>query len=586
MNEAVQKIKDRLSITDVVAPYVELHKAGRNFKGRSPFSNEKTPSFYVSPERGMYYCFSTSQGGDMFTFVEKMEGVDFKEALKILAEKANVELVPISKEKATERERSYEALREATLYFARELENRSDMKAYLTDRGLTRETIEKWQIGFAPGPPEGGWRDLRNHLKGRGFNDQELFKVGLIKESAPGKEPYDVFRRRIMFPLFDQSGRPVAFSGRILISEPETPKYVNSPETELYKKSELLFGYHLAKNGIRDLGFSLIVEGQFDVVLSHQAGYINTVAVSGTALTLEHIKLLERHSDKVVLALDADRAGINAMRKAASLMLARGFDVKVAPLPDGKDPADIVKEDAKEFKKIIGHSVPVIEFFLQVLQKQNLEERAFKLRAREEVLPYVVLLPNRIDQDYFEGKIAEVLNTTKEAVHFEVERLREIGKSETTDERGSEIKKEITLVSKREDRHQINLAYIVGTLTMHERGLTDRVKSWLESLTGTEFSLLEEQVPSNLKAEVIFKAELSLQKTSTKSLLEELFHNLNQFRDQYAKWQLGKLRLTLQELESSDRNEEMEEALKAIARWQNELKAPSLTIEVLYTKVD
>lgn len=425
MSDSVQQIKDRLDILEVISPYVELTKAGKNYKGKSPFTAEKTPSFFVSPDRGMYYCFSTSQGGDMFTFVEKMEGVDFKEALRILAQKAGVELVPEAPEKKTERDRAYAALQAATDFYKEWLENTPLAKEYLINRGVTEMTINKWQIGFAPGPPEHGWRMIKEELESKGYSKEELLKVGLIKTTEGGKEPFDVFRDRIMFPMADNNGKVVAFSGRILTKDSDAPKYVNSPETALYKKSELLFGYDKAKTSIRNLDFSLIVEGQFDVVMCHQAGYSNAVAVSGTALTPYHVKLLERLSDRVVLALDADKAGIAAMQRAADVMLRRGIDVKVAEMPHGKDPADIIQKNAADFKKIVGKSVHVIEFLLHVLKQQFSDERTLKLKAREQILPFVLLLPNRIDQEHFVSVIAKGIGTSTDAVRFELDRLRE-----------------------------------------------------------------------------------------------------------------------------------------------------------------
>jgi len=421
--DSVQQIKERLSVVDVVSSYMELSPAGKNFKGKSPFTNEKTPSFYVSPDRGMYYCFSSSQGGDIFTFVQEMEGVDFKGALAILADKAGVELKREDPKKRTERDRQYDVLEVATKYFQDYLTKKTEASAYLTDRGVTAETIEKWRIGYAPGPPEHGWRELKNALEAQKFTSPELLKAGLAKGADAGKEPYDLFRDRIMFPIFDSAGKVVAYSGRILTKDSEAPKYVNSPETELFSKSDILYGYDKAKQGIRTMDFSLIVEGQFDVVMAHQAGYSNTVAVSGTALTEHHVMLLQRLSNRVVLALDSDRAGIAAVKRAADVMLARGMDVKVAHMPDGEDPADMIQKNATEFKHAIGKATHVIEFLLDVLQDQKLEDRTFKLKAREEILPYVVKIPNRIDQEHFENIIAERLGTTKDAIHFETERL-------------------------------------------------------------------------------------------------------------------------------------------------------------------
>ena len=222
-SDSIERIKERLSIVDVVSSYVELHQAGKNFKGKSPFTSEKTPSFYVSPDRGMYYCFSSSQGGDIFTFIQKMEGVDFKESLKILAEKAGVELVPEDPKKKTERDRMYDALEEATKFFEDYKHKNPEVLEYLASRGVVPETIAKWRIGYAPGPSKYGWRELKEYMESKGYTKDELLKVGLIKGADQGKEPYDLFRDRIMFPIFDPSGKVVAYSGRILSKDTEAP---------------------------------------------------------------------------------------------------------------------------------------------------------------------------------------------------------------------------------------------------------------------------------------------------------------------------------------------------------------------------
>jgi DNA primase len=211
MSDAVQQIKDKLNILDVISPYVELHKAGKNYKGKSPFAAEKTPSFYVSPDRGMYYCFSTSQGGDIFNFIQAMEGVDFKESLKMLAVKAGVELVPEDPKKKSERERLFATVEAATVFFAEQLEKEPEALEYLENRGVKSETLAKWRIGFAPGPPKSGWREGKDHLEALGYTRDELLKSGVIKTTDSGKEPFDVFRDRITFPMAEPGGRMVAF---------------------------------------------------------------------------------------------------------------------------------------------------------------------------------------------------------------------------------------------------------------------------------------------------------------------------------------------------------------------------------------
>lgn len=577
MSDSVQQIKDRLSILDVISPYVELHRAGKNFKGKSPFTAEKTPSFYVSPDRGMYYCFSTSQGGDMFSFVQVMEGVDFKEALKILAAKAGVELVAEDPKKKTERERWYAALHDATQYYVSELEKTPTALEYLENRGVTKVTIQKWQIGFAPGPPERGWRMVKEHLDGKGYTKEELFKVGLIKGTEGGKEPFDVFRDRIMFPLFDQNGKVVAFSGRILSKDTEAPKYVNSPETELYKKSELLYGYDKAKQGIRQFNFSLIVEGQFDVVMAHQAGYSNTVAVSGTALTLHHVQLLERLSDRVVLALDADRAGIAAMRRAAELMLKRGIDVKVAEMPLGKDPADIIREDAAVFKHIVGKSVHVIEFLLHVVCREETDERSVKRRTRAEVLPFLLLLPDRIDQEHFVGVVAAAISSTTEAVRFELDRLREQtnqGPLRPNDTLDKVVKESVEKV----DVVHASRIFLEAVIAVTSPKISEFVKKELKTLLTDEVEIV---LDSSEVAGVTFSLEQQFSKLPELAIEEEVISRLNHFKTSLIRRQLALHRQILDEAQSSGNDDLLMETLQAIKIHETQLRKPAYTVENL-----
>ena len=576
MSDSVQQIKDRLSIIDVISPYVELHRAGKNFKGKSPFTAEKTPSFYVSPDRGMYYCFSTSQGGDMFTFVQAMEGVDFKESLKILAQKAGVELVAEDPKKKTERERFYGALHDATAYYVEQLGGTPAAVAYLENRGVQKQTLQNWQVGFAPGPPERGWRMVKEHLESKGYTKDELFKVGLIKSTEGGKEPFDVFRDRIMFPLFDQNGKVVAFSGRILSKDTEAPKYVNSPETELYKKSELLFGYDKAKHGIRQFNFSLIVEGQFDVVMAHQAGYTNTVAVSGTALTLHHVQLLERLSDRVVLALDADRAGIAAMRRAAELMLKRGVDVKVAEMPMGKDPADIIRADAAEFKQIVGKSVHVIEFLLHVVCREETDERTLKRRTRAEVLPFLLLLPDRIDQEHFVGVVAAAIHSTTDAVRFELERLREQTKGGPLPH--NEIVDAVVKNADKSDSLRSARVFLEGAVAVVPESVALFIKKEMSRLLVSE---PEESISESELAGVTFTLEQQFAKLPELAVQEEVISRLNHFRKSLIRRQLSAHRQLLEEAQSSGNDELMMETLQAIKTHETQLREPAYTVESL-----
>ncbi len=541
--DAVQQIKDRLNILDVVGQYVELKQAGRHFKGRCPFHNEKSPSFHVSPDRGTYHCFGCGAGGDIFSFIEAIDGVDFKEALKTLAQKAGVELVPENPQKRTEREQLFAIIEAATAYYEAKLSENSEALAYLEKRGVTKETIKKWRIGYASGPPTGGWRELRAYLQSIGYKDDLLFKAGLIKEAGAGKEPFDVFRDRIMFPLRDVNGKVVAFSGRILHPDDKAPKYVNSPETELFHKSSLLYGYDFAKHHIRQLPFWLLVEGQFDVVMSHQAGYATAVAVSGTAFTVEHAKLLERLSTNVVLGLDTDKAGIAAMKKAADLMLARGMDVKVARFADGADPADMVQKDLKGFKQAIGQSVHIIEFLLAHLREQHSDDRAYKLHVRDEVIPFVTKIPNRIDQEHFENIIAGTLGTTKEAIHFEVTRILEQQKNvvvlpNKAPQPPTENKKDnntLALKIKTE-------AYLLAAITIVTEDESSAMKKIIEEVSGIGLEDVLLKADAALISALTFSIETEFDKMSTKVRRGELVHKLNQYREAVLKDRLSEAR--------------------------------------------
>ncbi len=572
-SDTIERIKERLSIVDVVSSYVELHQAGKNFKGKSPFTNERTPSFYVSPDRGMYYCFSSNQGGDIFTFIEKMEGVEFKDALKILAAKAGVELVPEDPKKKSERERLYDVLEEATRFFEEYRQTNQEVLPYLAERGVSAETIAKWRIGYAPGPSKYGWRELKGYLEAKGFTKQELLKAGLIKGAEAGKEPYDLFRDRIMFPICDAQGKVVAYSGRILSKDTEAPKYVNSPETELFNKSEILFGYDKARNGIRHLDFSLVVEGQFDVVLSHQAGYTNAVAVSGTALTPHHVMLLQRLSNRVVLALDADRAGISAVKRAADIMLPRGIDIKVANMIGGKDPADMVREDVQKLRKIVGSAKPVVEYLLDVLENEKKDDRTLKLRVREEVLPYVAKIANKIDQDHFEGIVASRLSTTKDAIHFEVERLSlQAQEAATREARQTSAPRNVApppVEEKRTMQRQEDLTqYLAVLTTVLEGGRKDALAEAYKSILGEDASDAESRLPAEIKSGLIFTLETYISDTPHKQLAEDIADKLNELMRLLAKTAIKGFQEKLTVAEESGDEDAVGQQLTAIAETQ------------------
>lgn len=411
MSDSVQQIKDKLSIVDVIAPYVKLTRAGRYYRGLSPFNKEKTPSFFVNPERGTYYCFSSGQGGDSFTFVEKMEGVDFKGALKLLAEKAGVTLTYERGVDKSKNDRLYQTLAHADAYFSRHLTPESSAYSYALSRGLTAATIREWSLGYAPE----GWRGLFDELSALGFTTEEMLGAGLIKEADEKRGTYyDRFRNRLMFPIKDTAGRTVAFTGRALGED--LAKYLNSPETELFKKSQILFGMDKAKDAIRTRGFALLVEGQFDLVLLHQIGFKNTIALSGTALSDTHVSLIKRYAENLMLALDNDRAGLAASAKNALTALRAGMRVKAVHLPLGKDPADLAKDTPQDLTRRIQEAESIVEFFLFALSSVEKDAHRLVVACERVVLPLIRAITSPLEQEHFIGITARYLGSTAEAV--------------------------------------------------------------------------------------------------------------------------------------------------------------------------
>jgi DNA primase len=444
MDSSVEKIKEKLSIQEVVGGYVPLQRAGHNFRARCPFHKEKTPSFMVSPDRGTYMCFGCGERGDIFSFVQKMDGIDFPTALAQLAERAGVVLERrASPEHTAQHKEKEEHLREvceaATEFFIAELAKRKEVQDYLHTRGTTDETIASWRIGYAPA----SWDELSKHLESKGFTKNDIADAGLAakSEKKPG-EIYDRFRGRIMFPIFDLNGKVIAFSGRFYEKvqgsreEGDPAKYVNSPETDLFKKSKILYGLDRAKGFIRKADCILLVEGQFDLVLSHQSGLPFAVAVSGTALTQEHLALLARFSKRLVLALDADEAGIRAGLRSTAMAYAHGFDVKIPTFVDAKDPADVARENPELLRAAVRTSQTAIEFFLGVLRQGAKDERAYKQLVEASVLPLIAALPSRIDQEHFARIVAQKIGVSEEAVRAELAK-KPVSQNEAPQEDGA-----------------------------------------------------------------------------------------------------------------------------------------------------
>jgi DNA primase len=357
----IDEIKSRIDIQDLISEYVELKRAGANYKGLCPFHSEKTPSFMVNPVRQIYHCFGCNKGGDIFAFLMEYENMTFAEALEKLADRAGVKIErPAGHDQGWGlKESLYGINAEARRFFSGNLQASKQGLSYLKERGVSDESIAQFSLGFAGAARD----DLMRHLRAAGFSDALMKTSGLIYFGDSGA--HDFFRERVIFPIFDLKGKISAFGGRTLSSSKNAPKFLNSPENPVFRKSATCYGLNLARNIIAQKGYSMIVEGYFDVIICHQFGFKNAVAPMGTALTAEHLRRLKKISSKTVLTFDADNAGLAAARRAVELVYAEGMIAKIALLSKGADPDSFLRENgADDFRKLIGRAITPVEFFL------------------------------------------------------------------------------------------------------------------------------------------------------------------------------------------------------------------------------
>lgn len=405
-----EEIKERLDIIEFISGYLKLQRAGKNFKGLCPFHNEKDGSFMVSPDRQMWHCFGCGEGGDIFDFLMKIEGLEFVDALRVLAQRTGVVLKSQDKQEVSKKAELFDICELSTKFFQKHLtDSKTGQKAYqyLKDRGLTDKTIKDWRLGWAPD----GWDGLHSFLESRKFSQVKIVAAGLAIKSEKRQGVYDRFRSRIMFPLFDIHGQVVGFAGRIFNKEDDKQgKYINTPQTEIYDKSRVLYGIHTAKTQIRKKQSVVLVEGNLDVILSQQAGFTETVAASGTALAQQQLKILKRYTDNLTFAFDDDEAGILATKKAASLALANEFSVKIVSLPKGKDPADVVLRGKEIWQRKIEKASDFLDFLLKKLDyKYDLETTVGKKRASAEILPIIKKISNPVERAHWLSRLSGTL---------------------------------------------------------------------------------------------------------------------------------------------------------------------------------
>lgn len=423
--DAKDEVKRRLSIEDVVGDYLELKRAGRNLKAISPFSSEKTPSFMVSPEKQIWHDFSSNKGGDMFSFIMEVEGVGFIEALEILARKANVDVSQFKKgdgSAAKLRKRLMEAHELAVQFYHLCLSRKPEALDYIKGaRGFTPETIRTWQLGYSP---EDGTA-LYQFLKKRGFSELELSKAGLITKRRNGWG--DMFRGRIMIPLADGQGSVVGFTARLLIDDKNAPKYFNTPQTLIYDKGRQVFGFHLAKEAIRKTDYVVLVEGNLDVIASHQAGVANVVACAGTAMTADHLRSLSRLTASVRIAFDGDVAGIKATERAIGIAQEVGVNLLVVTMPDGaKDPDELISQGVEKWQKVVESAQDAVSWTLSRYSSMYDKSTADgKKQLSSKALAVIAKIQDPVEKEHHVKQLADELQVSIAALSSKLQQQKQ-----------------------------------------------------------------------------------------------------------------------------------------------------------------
>lgn len=438
MDSPIEEIKGRLDIIEVVSQYIKLRKTGANFNAVCPFHSEKSGSFFVSPTRQTWKCFGCGKGGDMFTFIQEIEGVEFGDALRILAAKAGVELkkqTKESKELKTERQRYYEACELAARFYEKQLAGSAvgkEAKNYLLGRGLSEQSISVWRLGYSPD----SWQALHDFLASEGYNDAEIVGAGLAGSSAGGRV-YDRFRGRIMFPIFDFNSQVVGFGGRMfesklkpvaqaVVNDIKEAKYLNTTNTLLYDKSKILYGLDRAKVAVRKLNACVLVEGYTDVIMSVQAGVENVAASSGTALTPQQLQILKRFTDNIILGYDMDLAGDTANSRGIEMALSLGFNVNVARPPyEDKDPADVIAINPDAWREAVAKPKTIMDFYFErAFAAQEMATPQGKRKIVNLLLPQVRRIANTIEQSYWLQKLARDLCVREEDLRIELKKVK------------------------------------------------------------------------------------------------------------------------------------------------------------------
>ncbi len=582
MADITDDIKARLGIEDLVSQYVQLKRAGRNLKGLCPFHSEKTPSFVVSPEKQICHCFGCNKGGDIFAFIEEVEGVNFIEALQILADKVGIKVdskkLPKQTDKS-EKDAYFQAHELACAFFEKQLHGTADgamVLQYLYKRGLKDETIKEFRLGFAPDK----YDELYPYLLKKGLTQQVLMKSGLISSKNIGSDSiYDKYRARLMFPIFDYLGKVCGFGGRALKAD-QAPKYLNSPENLVYNKSKVLYGLYHGKKSIKQLDQVIFVEGYFDVILPYQDGVQNVVATSGTGLSNDQVKMVKRLTNNVVTCFDNDDAGFEATKRAYFIFQNFGLNVRTIAQISGKDPADLVVEESGSFRKLVDSSGDFIAFFMEkLLGRFDITSYNGRQKILDELLPcYKVMSP--AVRDFFVRQLAAKLNMNEKYLYEEMnvyqlplDHPARLSRNEEGDATGTkDLKMSVhALILAMVLEYPMLFQKIVDLLHFEDfenedksvyKALTDQYNSLRENFNGWDF---EVGFLSSIKAKIsVFRlyAEERYKNFSEDALSLELEKLVDKMKKDRKTQKLNQIQLSIVEAEKLQDKDKLKELLE------------------------
>ncbi len=583
MANEIEEIKARVDVVDLISEYIKLTQSGTNWKGLCPFHNEKSPSFMASRDKQIWHCFGCSEGGDIFTFVQKMEGMDFADTLKLLAQKAGVKLSNQSSEQTSKKGRLQDICKLAMLYWHKTLLESSQAehaREYIKKRGLGPDTVAEFKIGYAVD----SWDTLSNFLRKRGYTDQEIFLAGLSVKKEGTIRFYDRFRDRLMFVINDVHGNPIGFSGRTLNPNEQGGKYINTPQTDLYNKSLAIFNLDKAKLEIKKKDVAVLVEGQMDCVSAYQAGTKNVIATSGTALTLEQIKILQRYASSVAIAFDEDVAGESAAKRGIELALSQDLRVKVITLPQGKDPDECIRANPDDWFAAVDAPKSIVEYYFEkMIKRVDVSSPEGKRQAAKELVPIILKMPSRIEQTHWIQRLATLLNVPEQILADSVPGLKtRAGRAPQEEARVSPparprnrmlIEQSLALVL----THPTHLRWVIDNLPL-ETVIDNDLKNLYNKLilyytqdiagnpTGFTFKAFRDHlVPEQLDIladRLTLMAEHDFFGFNDQKIQEELYNTVLFARKEYYANRLQHLQLAVKEAEKSGNHSQLETLLR------------------------